>query len=53
MANQGYKNQLNGAIGPIIFQQRYGKTIVRTKPDKVKQTPATKSSSGEFQYCSR
>lgn len=53
MATQGHKNQLNGAIGPIIFQQRYGKTIVRSKPDRMRQTQATKSSSSEFQYCSR
>lgn len=53
MASQGHKNQLNGAIGPIIFQQRYGKTIVRSKPDRIRQTQATKSSGSEFQYCSR
>jgi hypothetical protein len=53
MAKQGYNNQIKGAIGPVIYQPRYGKTIIRSMPDKVRQTSATKSSSSEFQYCSK
>ncbi|WP_264521512.1 hypothetical protein [Flavobacterium sp. N1994] len=52
MARVGNKNQLRGAIGPVIFQERYGKSFTRIKPDKIRQTNATKVSSSEFQYCS-
>ncbi|MGL2966032.1 hypothetical protein [Flavobacterium sp. XGLA_31] len=52
MATQGYKNQLSGTIGPVIFQQQFGKTVVRSKPTKVKQTQATRVSGTEFRYCS-
>jgi hypothetical protein len=53
MATQGSKNQIRGAIGPVIYQQQNGKTIIRSKPASIRQTKATKSSSNEFQYCSR
>ena len=53
MATQGKKNQISGSIGPLIYQQRYGTNIIRNKPDRVRQTQATKTSSTEFQYCSR
>jgi len=52
MATQGFKNQLSGTIGSVIFQQQYGKTVVRSKPAKVKQTQATRVSGNEFRYCS-
>ena len=52
MAKLGNKNQFRGAIGPVIFQERYGKQYARIKRKKIRQTNATKVSSSEFQYCS-
>jgi hypothetical protein len=53
MAKLGNKNQFRGAIGPVIFQERYGKPYARIKKKKIRQTAATKISSSEFKYCSR
>jgi hypothetical protein len=48
------KNQKNisGLVGNLVFQTVNGKQIIRSRPAKVKQTKATKASSGEFGKCS-
>lgn len=37
-----------GRVGNLIFYNMYGKQYVRTVPDRVKQTKATKASAGVF-----
>lgn len=53
MAQQTNPKMISGTIGNVIFQEQYGKQIIRVHPGKIKQTAATKSSAGEFGSCSR
>jgi len=45
--------QLTGRIGNLIFYKQGDKYRIRTAPDKVKQTKATKKRAGEFGKASR
>ena len=50
MATIDRKGRIRGKIGPEVYQVMNGKNIIQSKPDKVKQTKATKESSQEFAY---
>ena len=48
MAILGKNGGLNGAISNLVFVQSGGRTIVRSKPDGVRQTARTKSAASVF-----
>ncbi|WP_407517878.1 hypothetical protein [Elizabethkingia anophelis] len=53
MGNINNKAQISGAVGNVVFVSNGHKTIVRTKPGKVKQSKSTKAAAGFFGQISR
>jgi hypothetical protein len=52
MAQLSNSKIISGLVGNVVFQNRNGKQIIKSRPAQMKQTKATKSSAGEFGNCS-
>jgi hypothetical protein len=52
MAQLSNSKIISGLVGNVVFQNRNGKQIIKSRPAQMKQTKATKSSAGEFGKCS-